>query len=139
MVFVFILMCLSDTMCPSPVDIPNALVISDGYQNGSITLYSCLAGYIPNDGSQQITCNGTHWSSTMLTCSSKYLFFKIVLEHIFKQFNNFFFQQKGWNIVRYKLTFHKNSIVDAYGQYFKLFSLINLRSEFLSGRRKYDC
>ncbi|XP_078319237.1 sushi, von Willebrand factor type A, EGF and pentraxin domain-containing protein 1-like [Crassostrea virginica] len=40
-----------DTMCPSPVDIPNALMISDGYQNGSITLYSCLAGYIPNDAS----------------------------------------------------------------------------------------
>ena len=56
--------------------------------------------------------------------------------------NDFFFNKNveiSLNIVKYKLTFFKNSIVNAYGRCFELFSLINLRFEFLSGRQKHDC
>ncbi|XP_056017004.1 sushi, von Willebrand factor type A, EGF and pentraxin domain-containing protein 1-like [Ostrea edulis] len=59
----------SSIMCAEPPSIPNTVKISDGYQNGSMTLYSCQQGFYGNDGYPFITCNGTHWSDTVFVCS----------------------------------------------------------------------
>lgn len=63
--------CFPVMMCQAPSTISNAVYISNGYLNGSQTLYSCMAGYAGNIGNRIITCNGTHWSNTNLTCSGK--------------------------------------------------------------------
>lgn len=72
--------CFPVMMCPAPSTISNAVYISNGYLNGSQTLYSCMAGYAGNIGNRIITCNGTHWSNTNLTCSGKQQTFFVLLK-----------------------------------------------------------
>lgn len=59
----------SDASCISPPDIPNAVKISSGQQNGSLTVYSCLYGYKASNEYNTIVCNGSHWTSTNFSCS----------------------------------------------------------------------
>ncbi|XP_052710782.1 uncharacterized protein LOC128185149 [Crassostrea angulata] len=57
-------------LCQEPITISNAVHVSNGYQNGSQTLYSCIQGYAGNIGNRITTCDGTHWSNTTLTCEN---------------------------------------------------------------------
>lgn len=58
----------SEQTCGDPPDIPNAINVSDGYSYGSITLYSCLTGFLANSESPIIMCNGSHWSRSTFQC-----------------------------------------------------------------------
>lgn len=58
----------SEETCGDPPEIPNAISVSDGYSNGSITLYSCLTEFLANSESPIIMCNGRHWSSSTFQC-----------------------------------------------------------------------
>ncbi|XP_062616081.1 CUB and sushi domain-containing protein 3-like [Saccostrea cucullata] len=59
----------SGQACSSPPDIPNALKTSNGFINGSSTSYTCMPGYIDNGANPTISCNGTHWTGTLFSCS----------------------------------------------------------------------
>ena len=59
-----------DTSCPAPSDIPNAVKTSSGLGVGSLTIYTCLPGFIPSSELNYITCNGSHWTDTNFTCFS---------------------------------------------------------------------
>lgn len=63
--------CFLVMLCQEPITISNAVHVSNGYQNGSQTLYSCIQGYAGNIGNRITTCNGTHWSNTTLTCGEQ--------------------------------------------------------------------
>lgn len=58
----------SEETCGDPPEIPNAMSVSDGYLNGSVTLYSCLTGFLANSESPVTLCNGSHWSSSTFQC-----------------------------------------------------------------------
>lgn len=66
--------CFLVMLCQEPITISNAVHVSNGYQNGSQTLYSCIQGYAGNIGNRITTCNGTHWSNTTLTCGEQKFF-----------------------------------------------------------------
>uniref|UniRef100_K1P4U8 Sushi, von Willebrand factor type A, EGF and pentraxin domain-containing protein 1 n=1 Tax=Magallana gigas TaxID=29159 RepID=K1P4U8_MAGGI len=55
--------------CPPPPDITNAVKVPGGYSNGSLTVYTCVSGFVPNGEDPYITCNGTHWTTTLFACS----------------------------------------------------------------------
>ncbi|XP_061195150.1 sushi, von Willebrand factor type A, EGF and pentraxin domain-containing protein 1-like [Saccostrea echinata] len=59
----------SDISCGPPSDISNTIKVSDGFHNGSMTIYSCLPGFSSNDEYPNTTCNGSHWSSVQFACS----------------------------------------------------------------------
>lgn len=58
----------SEETCGDPPEISNAINVSDGYSNGSITLYSCLTGFLANSEIPIISCNGSDWSSSTFQC-----------------------------------------------------------------------
>lgn len=60
--------CFSAGACGDAPEIPNAINVSDGYSNGSVTLYSCLTGFLANSESPIISCNGSDWSSSTFQC-----------------------------------------------------------------------
>ncbi|XP_061195152.1 uncharacterized protein LOC133203376 [Saccostrea echinata] len=55
--------------CPPPPDILNTIKIYNGRGRGSLTSYSCLAGFMSNDELSFTSCNGTHWMETNFSCS----------------------------------------------------------------------
>ncbi|XP_061195151.1 sushi, von Willebrand factor type A, EGF and pentraxin domain-containing protein 1-like [Saccostrea echinata] len=59
----------SNITCGPPSDIPNTVKVSDGFYNGSMTIYSCLPGFSSNNEYPNTTCNGSHWSSVQFACS----------------------------------------------------------------------
>lgn len=59
---------LLDTTCGTPPVIPNTLKLSNGFNNESMTLYSCNSGFSSNGEDPTIFCNGTHWSITQFNC-----------------------------------------------------------------------
>lgn len=69
--------CFLVMLCQEPITISNAVHVSNGYQNGSQTLYSCIQGYAGNIGNRITTCNGTHWSNTTLNCGEQKFFFMV--------------------------------------------------------------
>ncbi|XP_061195157.1 uncharacterized protein LOC133203382 [Saccostrea echinata] len=58
-----------DQECAPPPDILNTVKVNNGLGRGSLTSYSCLAGFVSNGGLSVSSCNGTHWLETHLTCS----------------------------------------------------------------------
>lgn len=58
----------SETTCGDPPEMLNAINVSDGYSYGSVTLYSCLTGFLANSESPIIMCNGSHWSRSTFQC-----------------------------------------------------------------------
>lgn len=58
--------------CPSPPDITNAVKVPGGYSNGSLTVYTCVSGFVPNGEDPYITCNGKLWTTTLFACSGEH-------------------------------------------------------------------
>lgn len=58
-----------DISCPTPPDIANALKISDGVHNGSVTMYACFPDYVASNAANTIVCNETSWTLTNFSCS----------------------------------------------------------------------
>lgn len=58
----------SEQTCGDPPEMLNAINVSDGYSYGSVTLYSCLTGFLANSESPIIMCNGSHWSRSTFQC-----------------------------------------------------------------------
>lgn len=65
-----------DTTCGTPPILPNTLRLSNGFNNASVTLYSCNSGFSSNGEDPTIFCNGTHWSITQFNCLGNTCTFK---------------------------------------------------------------